>query len=158
MAVEDQLIENRNINGSIDPSYPNSINGTYGSIDPRARSEEIYQTRTESIDLISEDTGVVDGSLTAETRSKPPREHDSSVPCKVAVGALLSERGKEHQPTLPVVRSLLSDALRIDPTNRKAWYYLGLVHKYDERIADATDCFQSMLEESDPIESFSTNL
>lgn len=52
MAVEDQLIENRNINGSIDPSYPNSINGTYGSIDPRARSEEIYQTRTESIDLI----------------------------------------------------------------------------------------------------------
>uniref|UniRef100_M4DCJ2 Uncharacterized protein n=1 Tax=Brassica campestris TaxID=3711 RepID=M4DCJ2_BRACM len=138
MAVEDQLIENRNINGSIDPSYPNSINVPWT--------------------LKSEDTGVVDGSLTAETRSKPPREHDSSVPCKVAVGALLSERGKEHQPTLPVVRSLLSDALRIDPTNRKAWYYLGLVHKYDERIADATDCFQSMLEESDPIESFSTNL
>ncbi|KAH0924780.1 hypothetical protein HID58_017036 [Brassica napus] len=85
---------------------------------------------------------------------------ESSVPCKVAVGALLSERGKEHQPTLPVARSLLSDALRIDPTNRKAWYYLGLVHKYDGRIADATDCFQaaSMLEESDPIESFSTIL
>ena len=72
----------------------------------------------------------------------------------------MSERGKEHQPTLPVARSLLSDALRIDPTNRKAWYYLGLVHKYDGRIADATDCFQaaSMLEESDPIESFSTIL
>ncbi|KAL0720288.1 hypothetical protein Bca4012_034887 [Brassica carinata] len=85
---------------------------------------------------------------------------ESSVPCKVAVGALLSERGKEHQPTLPVARSLLSDALRIDPTNRRAWYYLGLVHKYDGRIADATDCFQaaSMLEESDPIESFSTIL
>ncbi|KAL1191137.1 Protein NPG1 [Cardamine amara subsp. amara] len=84
----------------------------------------------------------------------------SSVPCKVAVGALLSERGKDHQPTLPVARSLLSDALRIDPTNRKAWYYLGMVHKYDGRIADATDCFQaaSMLEESDPIESFSTIL
>jgi tetratricopeptide (TPR) repeat protein len=84
----------------------------------------------------------------------------SSVPCKVAVGALLSERGKDHQPTLPVARSLLSDALRIDPTNRKAWYYLGMVHKSDGRIADATDCFQaaSMLEESDPIESFSTIL
>ncbi|VVB03184.1 unnamed protein product [Arabis nemorensis] len=85
---------------------------------------------------------------------------ESSVPCKVAVGALLSERGKDHQPTLPVARSLLSDALRIDPTNRKAWYYLGMVHKHDGRIADATDCFQaaSMLEESDPIESFSTIL
>uniref|UniRef100_A0A1J3G1H9 Tetratricopeptide repeat protein 7A n=1 Tax=Noccaea caerulescens TaxID=107243 RepID=A0A1J3G1H9_NOCCA len=84
----------------------------------------------------------------------------ASVPCKVAVGALLSERGKDHQPTLPVARSLLSDALRIDPTNRKAWYYLGMVHKHDGRIADATDCFQaaSMLEESDPIESFSTIL
>ncbi|RID70137.1 hypothetical protein BRARA_C02182 [Brassica rapa] len=85
---------------------------------------------------------------------------ESSVPCKVAVGALLCERGKEYQPTLPVARSLLSDALRIDPTNRKAWYYLGMVHKHDGRIADATDCFQaaSMLEESDPIESFSTIL
>ncbi|CAN8318164.1 unnamed protein product [Cochlearia groenlandica] len=84
----------------------------------------------------------------------------SSVPCKVAVGELLSVRGKDHQATLPVARSLLSDALRIDPTNRKAWYYLGMVHKYDGRIADATDCFQaaSMLEESDPIESFSTIL
>ncbi|KAF8093971.1 hypothetical protein N665_0373s0028 [Sinapis alba] len=85
---------------------------------------------------------------------------NDSVPCKVAVGALLCERGKDHQPTLPVARSLLSDALRIDPTNRKAWYYLGMVHKHDGRIADATDCFQaaSMLEESDPIESFSTIL
>ncbi|CAH8387538.1 unnamed protein product [Eruca vesicaria subsp. sativa] len=85
---------------------------------------------------------------------------ESSVPCKVAVGALLCERGKDHQPTLPVARSLLSDALRIDPTNRRAWYYLGMVHKHDGRIADATDCFQaaSMLEESDPIESFSTIL
>ncbi|XP_009133568.1 protein NPG1 [Brassica rapa] len=85
---------------------------------------------------------------------------ESSVPCKVAVGALLCERGKEYQPTLPVARSLLSDALRIDPTNRKAWYYLGMVHKHDGRITDATDCFQaaSMLEESDPIESFSTIL
>nr|XP_018475589.1 PREDICTED: uncharacterized protein LOC108846903 [Raphanus sativus]XP_018475590.1 PREDICTED: uncharacterized protein LOC108846903 [Raphanus sativus] len=85
---------------------------------------------------------------------------NDSVPCKVAVGALLCERGKDHQPTLPVARSLLSDALRIDPTNRKAWYYLGMVHKHDGRIADATDCFQaaSMLEESDPIENFSTIL
>lgn len=61
---------------------------------------------------------------------------------------------------LPVARSLLSDALRIEPTNRMAWYYLGLVHRDDGRIADATDCFQaaSMLEESDPIETFSSIL
>ncbi|KDO63443.1 hypothetical protein CISIN_1g005499mg [Citrus sinensis] len=79
----------------------------------------------------------------------------SYVPCKVLVGSLFSKLGPK---ALPVARSLLSDALRIEPTNRKAWYYLGLVHKDDGRIADAADCFQaaSMLEESDPIESFSS--
>lgn len=79
------------------------------------------------------------------------------VPCKVLVGSLLSKMGPN---SLPVARSILSDALRLDPTNRKAWYYLGMVHRDDGRIADATDCFQaaSMLEESDPIESFSSLL
>ncbi|KAL3603649.1 hypothetical protein D5086_004508 [Populus alba] len=61
---------------------------------------------------------------------------------------------------LPVARSILSDALKIEPTNRMAWYYLGIIHRVDGRIADAADCFQaaSMLEESDPIENFSSIL
>lgn len=77
------------------------------------------------------------------------------VPCKILIGSLMSKMGSE---ALPVARSLLSDALRIDPTSRKAWYYLGMVHRDDGRIADAIDCFQaaSLLEESDPIESFSS--
>lgn len=77
------------------------------------------------------------------------------VPGKILIGSMMSKMGSD---ALPVARSLLSDALRIDPTNRKAWYYLGMVHRDDGRIADATDCFQaaSMLEESDPIESFSS--
>ena len=81
----------------------------------------------------------------------------SYVPCKVLIGALLSKMGSN---SLPVARTLLSDALRIEPTNRKAWYYLGMVHKNDGRIADATDCLQaaSMLEESDPVESFTSIL
>ncbi|KAI5339801.1 PREDICTED: tetratricopeptide repeat [Prunus dulcis] len=79
------------------------------------------------------------------------------VPCKILIAALLSKMGSV---ALPVARSLLSDALRIDPNNRKAWYYLGMIHRDDGRIADAIDCFQaaSMLEESDPIESFSSIL
>ncbi|KAH7859473.1 hypothetical protein Vadar_001577 [Vaccinium darrowii] len=77
------------------------------------------------------------------------------VPCKILIGAVLSKMGSK---VLPVARSLLSDALRIEPKNRMAWYYLGLVHKDDGRVGDAIDCFQaaSMLEESDPIESFSS--
>ncbi|KAL2465139.1 tetratricopeptide repeat (TPR)-containing protein [Abeliophyllum distichum] len=79
------------------------------------------------------------------------------VPCKILLGALLVKMGSKM---LPVARTLLSDALRIEPTNRMAWYHLGLVHKDDGRIADAVDCFQaaSMLEESDPIEGFSSIL
>ncbi|KAI4381219.1 hypothetical protein MLD38_007314 [Melastoma candidum] len=79
----------------------------------------------------------------------------SYVPCKVLIGAILQKMGRS---SLPVARGLLSDALRIDPTNVMAWYHLGLVHKDDGRLADAADCFQaaSMLEESDPVESFGT--
>uniref|UniRef100_A0A0A9EQ37 Uncharacterized protein n=1 Tax=Arundo donax TaxID=35708 RepID=A0A0A9EQ37_ARUDO len=75
------------------------------------------------------------------------------VPSKVSIGALLSKQGPKY---LPVARCFLSDALRLQPTNRMAWFYLGKVHKHDGRLADAADCFQaaSMLEDSDPVESF----
>ncbi|KAG6485432.1 protein NPG1-like [Zingiber officinale] len=75
------------------------------------------------------------------------------VPCKVSIGALLSRKGSK---SLPVARSFLSAALKLEPTNRSAWYHLGLIHKEEGRLSDAADCFQaaSLLEESDPIESF----
>lgn len=81
------------------------------------------------------------------------------VPSKILMSILMLKVDSKYQ-ALPVARSLLSDALRVEPTNRKAWYYLGKVHKDDGRIGDAADCFQaaSMLEESDPIEGFSTIL
>ncbi|WOL19115.1 tetratricopeptide repeat protein 7A-like [Canna indica] len=77
------------------------------------------------------------------------------VPCKASLGALLSKKGSNY---LPVARSFISDALRLEPTNRMAWYYLGLVHRDEGRMSDAADCFQaaSLLEDSDPIESFSS--
>ncbi|KAF8391029.1 hypothetical protein HHK36_023329 [Tetracentron sinense] len=79
----------------------------------------------------------------------------SYVPCKVLIGAILWKMGSK---ALPVARSFLSDALKLEPTSCSAWYYLGMVHRDDGRIADAADCFQaaSMLENSDPIESFSS--
>jgi tetratricopeptide (TPR) repeat protein len=77
------------------------------------------------------------------------------VPSKVAIGAMLSRQGPRF---LPAARCFLSDALRVEPTNRMAWLYLGKVHRSDGRISDAADCFQAavMLEESDPVESFSS--
>lgn len=79
------------------------------------------------------------------------------VPCKILLCSLVTKMGPKMQP---VARTLLSDALRLDPTNRMAWYFMGCVHRNDGRIADAADCFQaaSMLEESDPIENFGSLL
>lgn len=64
------------------------------------------------------------------------------VPSKILMASLIQ---KMDSKALPAARSMLSDAL-------------GLVHKHDGRLSDAADCFQAayMLEESDPIQSFST--
>ncbi|KAK9139453.1 hypothetical protein Scep_009134 [Stephania cephalantha] len=78
-------------------------------------------------------------------------------PALISIGELLRKKGSM---SLPVARSFLCDALRIEPTNRAAWYCLGMIHKEDGRTTDASDCFQAaaMLAESDPIESFSSVL
>ena len=74
------------------------------------------------------------------------------VPSKVS---LLRRTGGK---SLPVARSILTDALRLDPTNHKAWYNLGMVHKLAGRATEAADCFQAafVLEQSAPIEKFSS--
>ncbi|XP_076943128.1 protein NPG1-like isoform X2 [Bidens hawaiensis] len=104
----------------------------------------IYQRRGE----IDEALATYVNSLLVET---------NYVPSKISIGAIMSDRGL---PMLPVARTMLSDALRLEPTNRMAWLHLGFVHKLDGRLSDAIDSFQaaSMLEESDPIESFNSIL
>ncbi|KAK6118947.1 hypothetical protein DH2020_047308 [Rehmannia glutinosa] len=79
------------------------------------------------------------------------------VPCQILIGALLCKLGSKM---LHVGRTLLSDALRIEPTNYMAWYHLGGVHRDEGRLADAVDCFQaaSMLQETHPLETFSSIL
>ncbi|KAI8023806.1 Protein NPG1 [Camellia lanceoleosa] len=103
--------------------------------------------------IICEERGQIHKALAAYIRAL--LLEPGNVPCKVLIGAVLSKMGSK---VLPVARSILSDALRIQPTNHMAWYYLGLVHRDDGQISDAIDCFQaaSMLNESDPIESFSS--
>ncbi|KAK6138638.1 hypothetical protein DH2020_027624 [Rehmannia glutinosa] len=79
------------------------------------------------------------------------------VPCQILIGALLCKLGSKM---LPVGRTLLSDALRIEPTNYMAWYHLGGVHRDEGRLADVVDCFQaaSMLQETHPLETFTSIL
>ncbi|XP_030506686.2 protein NPGR2 isoform X2 [Cannabis sativa] len=59
---------------------------------------------------------------------------------------------------LPVVKSFLMDALRIDRANPSAWYNLGLLYKADLGASplEAAECFEAaaLLEETAPIEPF----
>ena len=61
-----------------------------------------------------------------------------------------------HSPA--VVRSFLTEALRLDRMNASAWYNLGLLYK-DEGAAlalEAAECFEaaSVLQETSPVENF----
>ena len=60
--------------------------------------------------------------------------------------------------SLPVVKSFLTDALRLDRTNPSAWYNLGLLYKAENgsSAADAAECFEAaaVLQESAPVEPF----
>ncbi|KAJ4774260.1 no pollen germination related 2 [Rhynchospora pubera] len=77
------------------------------------------------------------------------------VPSILSLAILLRQLG--NRP-LPVVRSLLTEALRLDRTNHVAWFQLGLLHE-DEGTASAVEsaeCFQAaaLLEETAPVEPF----
>lgn len=75
------------------------------------------------------------------------------VPSLISVAAVL--RRLSSQPS-PVMRSLLSQALKLDRMNPSAWYNLGLLCKEEARPLEAADCFEAAyhLEESAPVEPF----
>lgn len=79
----------------------------------------------------------------------------TDVPSLISTACILRQLGSE---SLPVLRSFLTDALRIDRTNSSAWYNLGLLYKADHAASalEAAECFEAsaLLEESTPIEPF----
>lgn len=76
------------------------------------------------------------------------------VPSLVSTATILSQIG--CQP-LAVVRSFLTEALRLDRTNHIAWLKLGELYK-SEGVSpiEVAECFQAavLLEESAPVEPF----
>lgn len=77
-------------------------------------------------------------------------DHVSSL---ISTAVVLRQLGEK---ALPVARSFLADALRLDPSNHSAWYNLGIVHKMEGFVQQAADCFQAacLLQESAPVEDF----
>lgn len=77
------------------------------------------------------------------------------VPSLVSTATLLKQMGNQ---SLPVVRSFLTDALRLDRTNPCAWYNLGMLYKANVGVSatEAAECFEAaiILEDSAPVEPF----
>ncbi|XVE65789.1 hypothetical protein DITRI_Ditri08aG0027700 [Diplodiscus trichospermus] len=77
------------------------------------------------------------------------------VPSLISTACILRLLGGQ---SMPIVRSFLTDALRLDRTNPAAWYNLGLLYKADISASalEAAECFEAaaLLEESAPIEPF----
>ncbi|CAL1395850.1 unnamed protein product [Linum trigynum] len=75
------------------------------------------------------------------------------VPSVVSTAGVLMKLGGE---SIPIARSFLMNALRLDPTNHEAWMDLGLISKQQGSLQQAADCFQAAyeLKLSAPLESF----
>ncbi|KAL8490158.1 hypothetical protein ACS0TY_025894 [Phlomoides rotata] len=75
------------------------------------------------------------------------------VPSIVSTAATLLKMGSQ---SLPVAKSFLMNALRLEPTNHDAWLNLGLIYKMEGSIQQAADSFQAAheLKLSAPVQSF----
>ncbi|GMI78479.1 no pollen germination related 1 [Hibiscus trionum] len=76
------------------------------------------------------------------------------VPSIVSTAIVLIQLGS--QSSLPIARSFLMNALRLEPTNHDAWMNLGLISKLEGSLEQAAEYFQAAyeLEMSAPVEAF----
>lgn len=77
------------------------------------------------------------------------------VPSLISTAVILRRLSEQSQP---IVKSFLTDALRLERTNVTAWYNLGLLYKTGSKALalEAAECFEAaaMLQESEPVEPF----
>nr|AJT59693.1 No pollen germination related 1 protein [Dimocarpus longan] len=75
------------------------------------------------------------------------------VPSIVSTAKIMMKFGTQ---SLPIARSLLMNALRLEPANHDAWMNLGLISKMEGSLRQAADYFQAAyeLKKSAPVQSF----
>lgn len=75
------------------------------------------------------------------------------IPGIISTAELLMKLGMQ---SLPIVRSFLMNALRLEPTNHDAWFNLGLVSKTEGSLQQAAEFFQAAyeLKLSAPVQKF----
>ncbi|TYH27195.1 hypothetical protein ES288_A02G050200v1 [Gossypium darwinii] len=110
-------------------------------------------TRWYSTGLLNEARGLHQEAL--RSYKKALDINPTHVPSLISTACILRQLGGQ---SMPIVRSFLMDALRLDRTNPAAWYNLGLLYKADVSASalEAAECFEAaaVLEESAPIEPF----
>lgn len=74
------------------------------------------------------------------------------VPSIVSIAKVLMKLGSQ---SLPIARSFLMNALRIEPTNHEAWLNLGLLSKSQGLLQQAAEFFQAAheLQMTAPVQS-----
>ncbi|KAA8528456.1 hypothetical protein F0562_035811 [Nyssa sinensis] len=75
------------------------------------------------------------------------------VPSIISTAGVLIKMGNH---SVPIARSFLMNALRLEPTNSDAWLNLGLISKMEGSVQQAADFFQAAheLKMSAPVQSF----
>ncbi|KAI3794996.1 hypothetical protein L1987_37639 [Smallanthus sonchifolius] len=117
------------------------------AIDPHSASR-LYATG-----LLHQAKGQKEEALTLFENALDVDPHH--VPSLISTAIVLREL---NDRSLPVAKSFITDALRLDRTNPRAWFNLGLIHKAEHgpSALEAAECFEAaiMLEESEPVEPF----
>ncbi|KAL2232677.1 protein NPGR1 [Sesamum indicum] len=75
------------------------------------------------------------------------------VPSIISTADVLIKMGNK---SLPIAKSFIMNALRLEPTNHEAWFNLGLIYKMEGLVQQAADSFQAAheLKLSAPVQSF----
>ncbi|XP_059279437.1 protein NPGR1 [Lycium ferocissimum] len=75
------------------------------------------------------------------------------IPSIVSTAKVLVKTGND---AVPIARSFLMNALRLEPTNHEAWFNLGMLAKMEGLVQQAADFFQAAheLKLSAPVQSF----
>ncbi|KAL6519890.1 hypothetical protein OROMI_032784 [Orobanche minor] len=157
------LKEKQNNRGSLEMETWHDLANVYTSLS-QWRDAEICLSKSEAINphsasrlhsagLLYEAKGQQNEAL--KSFQKALDIEPNHVPSLISTAIVLKKLGNE---SLPVVKSFLTDALRLDRTNSTAWYNLGLLYKSDNSgsAMDAAECFEAaaQLQESEPVEPF----
>ncbi|KAL3626451.1 hypothetical protein CASFOL_030000 [Castilleja foliolosa] len=158
-----QLKEKQNNEASLEMETWHDLANVYSSLS-QWRDAEICLSKSEAINphsasrlhsagLLYEAKGNQNEALKAF--QKALNIESNHVPSLISTAIVLRKLGDQ---SMPVVKSFLTNALRLDPTNPTAWYNLGLLYKSDSSgsALDAVECFEAaaLLQESEPVEPF----